>query len=276
MKKQDIPDKNIHVFTSCLFQTNTSLVILPNHALVVDPNYFPHELATIADFVHTHYGDRKIVLLFTHSDYDHIVGYGTFPKAELVIVSKPMAATSEERIQQILQEAQLVDATWYIERRPESLRFPVADIRIEEDGQTVVLDGVPLRFYFAPGHTADGLACFVGDVCICGDYLCDTEFPFIYDSFAAYKQTLQKFADLFALHQTQLLISGHGNIALGPVAIHERLGWANRYLQEIEHEAVHNATMKKDWLRQQYPFWKGIEKFHEDNLRLLRREIGPK
>jgi hydroxyacylglutathione hydrolase len=66
----------VRVFQSALFQTNTTVVTTDDMVLLVDPNWLPLEIAEIRQFVETQSGGKKpIYLLFTHSDYDHIIGY---------------------------------------------------------------------------------------------------------------------------------------------------------------------------------------------------------
>ncbi|MCB0514597.1 MAG: MBL fold metallo-hydrolase [Chitinophagales bacterium] len=262
----------VHIFSSVLFQTNTTLLVFPTQLLLVDPNYTPQELADIAAFIQQNFPDKKINLFFTHSDYDHVVGYGIFQNAAHGIMSAPMAALPSERKKDILQEIKITDATWYIERSPETLIFPPKDIVIEKDGQLWEIDGYQVRFYFAPGHTADGLVCFVNDICICGDYLCDTEFPFIYHSFEAYRNTLQKLSQLFKQYDTRILLSGHGKVAAKSAEIEHRLLLANQYLEDIEKEVISGIPLDENYLQKQYPFWWGIKKFHHENLALLRKE----
>ena len=79
--------KDIRVFTSSIYQTNSTVIKAPNAVFVVDPCWLPHEVMAIRDYVDEIRGNRQIYLIFTHSDYDHIIGYGAFPGAK-VIASK--------------------------------------------------------------------------------------------------------------------------------------------------------------------------------------------
>lgn len=58
--------------------------------LLVDPTWLPHEVEEISDHVAHIRNVKPLYLLFTHSDYDHVLGYKAFPDA-ITIGSKEMA-----------------------------------------------------------------------------------------------------------------------------------------------------------------------------------------
>jgi len=66
-------DTNLVVFESALFRTTTSLIIGNDHIVIVDPNWFPIELNFIWNFIQALDITVEKYLLFTHSDYDHII-----------------------------------------------------------------------------------------------------------------------------------------------------------------------------------------------------------
>ena len=68
-------DPNVTVFQSALFQTNTTVVQTNDLVLVVDPGWLPQEVNAIRQYVDEIRGFKPVFLLFTHSDYDHIMGY---------------------------------------------------------------------------------------------------------------------------------------------------------------------------------------------------------
>ena len=90
MNKIIYRDPNITIFQSTLFQTNSTVVKTEDSILVVDPAWLPHEVANIRREVDEIRGNRPVFLIFTHSDYDHIIGYKAF-QADKVFMSKALA-----------------------------------------------------------------------------------------------------------------------------------------------------------------------------------------
>jgi hydroxyacylglutathione hydrolase len=52
--------------------------------LIVDLNWLPNEVDDIRNYVDSVKGDRELYLLFTHGDFDHIIGYKAFPGAKII------------------------------------------------------------------------------------------------------------------------------------------------------------------------------------------------
>ncbi|MCB0617239.1 MAG: hypothetical protein KDC41_00600, partial [Saprospiraceae bacterium] len=70
--------------------------------LLADPTWLPSEVAAIRTEVDRLGRERPLHLLFTHSDYDHILGYGAFPEARTIaseaFVRNPEAENTLEQI----------------------------------------------------------------------------------------------------------------------------------------------------------------------------------
>ena len=64
---------------SDLFRTVTTIIEGEDFLLLVDPNWLPREVEFIAREVDRRRAGKQLYLLFTHSDYDHIIGYERFP-----------------------------------------------------------------------------------------------------------------------------------------------------------------------------------------------------
>jgi len=71
-------DKSLIIFESELFRTTSTIVKGKDYILVVDPNWLPREVDFIKKKADKIGRGKKKYLLFTHSDYDHIIGYGKF------------------------------------------------------------------------------------------------------------------------------------------------------------------------------------------------------
>ncbi len=221
-------DKDFFVFQSSMWQTNS--VVYQNEAIciVVDPTYFPTEIRIIANTALKSRSFNKY-LIFTHSDFDHIVGYQYFNGFTLV---------GQEGFQRVDREAQIIqltelDETYYVSRDKEFI-FPEIQ-RCIDTRTEIPLAHDELILEHAPGHTEDGLflVSMAKKILIAGDYLSDLEFPFIYHSFAAYLATLQKFKDTVRELKIETVIPGHGDFATSQEEIYYRIDTDRVYIEEI-------------------------------------------
>ena len=126
------------VFESALYKTTSTVIQGEDAVLIVDPCWLPHEVEEIrryADDAAVN-GKRKYVL-FTHSDFDHIIGYGAFPDAD-VIASAAFADKDEAARAKIVEQILAFDDDYYLERQYE-IRYPEVSLRVEGDGQQLQL-----------------------------------------------------------------------------------------------------------------------------------------
>ncbi|MGB2991468.1 MAG: MBL fold metallo-hydrolase, partial [Paenisporosarcina sp.] len=137
------------VFQSALWKTTSSVIETNDLILVVDPTWLPLEVKEIQEHVAHIRKGKDVYLLFTHGDFDHIIGYHAFPDAK-VIGSKGMQ--EHPRKQYKLDLIQSFDNEYYVER-PYDIEFPTIDIVIENDGQQLVVGDTKFTFYLSPGHT---------------------------------------------------------------------------------------------------------------------------
>jgi hydroxyacylglutathione hydrolase len=111
--KHQFQSDNFTVFESALYRTCSAVISVGKCLWVVDPNWLPGEIQFIRDFVDQQKNNKNIFLLCTHSDYDHIIGFGAFPEAEIVagrdFVTHPQP---QKVVQQILD----FDDMYYITR----------------------------------------------------------------------------------------------------------------------------------------------------------------
>ncbi len=261
---------NYCVFESALYQTTSTVLKSEKAIIVIDPNWLPHEIKQIQHYIQKIKGDRKLILLFTHSDYDHIIGYKAF-EADHVIASHLFSLAKKD---QILQEIIDFDDRFYI-KRSYPIVFPKVDASIEKDKQGIDLGDIRLEFYLAPGHTKDGLITLVEDynLLIVGDYLSAIEFPFIYDSFYAYLKTIHKIELLCEKFNIEQMIVGHGVMAKNKEEINRRIQQDLSYLYTIKEVVENGATFDINEYGKKYPFPNNIIPFHKDNLNLIRKEL---
>ena len=257
---------------SALYQTTASVIDTPDLVLVVDPNWLPHEVQEIVSYVDTIKGSRPIYLLFTHSDYDHIIAWQAFPDA-ITIASEAFVENKakQKEVDQILE----FDDKYYIKRNYPIL-YPEIQIVIRQDEEFLSFGQTRIRFWLTPGHNADGLFALLEPqgVWIAGDYLSDVEFPFIYHSLEDYEMTLEKASQILSQARPKVLIPGHGQVAQHIPEMGNRIRFSQEYLSAIVRHAKGEGEFDEEALLAQYDFPKGLRSIHQDNLNLIIKSIS--
>ena len=261
----------ITVFQSALFQTTSAVVEGNGFVLVVDPTWLPQEVEDIAAHVREIRAGRDLYLLFTHSDFDHVLGCGAFPDA-ITIASQ--AFRDNPNKERSVQAVRAWDSEYYIQR-PYTVSYPEISIAAASDRQELVLGETRFTFYGAPGHNPDGFWTVIEPhgVLIAGDYLSDIEFPYIYQSSAAYEQTLKKLDGILEQHSISLLIPGHGQVTTNQAEMRLRQQQSFEYITELRGFVAEGDQAAIDAMLQRYLFPLGIKSFHEGNQTLMRQEL---
>jgi glyoxylase-like metal-dependent hydrolase (beta-lactamase superfamily II) len=259
------------VFQSALYQTTCAVVEAKDCILVVDPNWLPREIEEIQQHVARIQGEKEIYLLFTHGDFDHVIGYHAFPGAK-VIGSKGLQEhpKKEQKIELIHQ----FDNDYYI-HRAYPIAFPEVDIVIEKDGQQHVLGDTTITFYLSPGHTHDGIFTIIEPlgIWIAGDYLSDFELPFIYHSSKAYEETLRKAEQILETHAVSVLVPGHGQTTTSQGEIERRIQLSQEYLGRLITAVMKDDSETLNELEKEMPFPSSFTKqSHRENIDIIRRE----
>ncbi len=260
------------VFQSELYKTTSVVIKTEDLLLIVDPNLLPNEIKNIKAHVNKVKGNRPVYLLFTHSDWDHIVGYGAFLNSTVIARNSFKERNDKDKI---LKEIQTFDEQYYIDR-DYPIVYPPVDLPIEKDGQVLQIGHTTLTFYKADGHTNDGLFTIVEPlgIWIAGDYLSDLEFPFIYFSSEAYEETLTKTNKILQNHKINYLIPGHGRIAETKEEIIIRKERSLQYIRELRNTVKTNSD--SFYLIKDFNYQKGLIESHEGNISLLKMELANK
>ncbi len=260
------------IFESALFRTTSTLIWTDDLLLLVDPNWLPIEIEAIREQVDQRLEGRAFYLLFTHSDYDHIIGWQAFPEAKVICSAAFEQNTTRESI---LQQIKDFDDENYI-KRTYPIRYPKGDIIIADDPQYLQVGNTRLCFHQAPGHNADGLFTLVEPlgIGIAGDYLSNIEFPYLYHSSSAYLQTLDKAQHLLQQQQIRMLIPGHGDYTEEPQEMQRRLDDSYAYIRLLLQCISSNTPFDLNQLWKKYHFPKVMTRFHQGNEELLRKELS--
>lgn len=265
--------ENVKLFRSGLYQTLSSVVTTPDLMLLVDPCWLPDELAAIRAFVDHERNGRPLFLLFTHGDFDHVLGAGMFPDAETIAHQALAAHPDPAGVLRMIHE---FDAKYYIERQ-HPVVFPTITRPMPGDGETLAIGSTTLTFHASPGHTADGLFTLVEPegVLFAGDYLSDFEKPFIYVSGRQYEATLMLAERLVESGRIRLLVPGHGRPTRDRGEMLRRIRVSREHVLRLR-EAIRTAdetTLSRLEAEHAFPsdFTRGC---HQMNVTIIRREEG--
>lgn len=264
-------DPNVTIFQSALFQTNSTVVKTDDMVLVVDPGWLPDEVLAIRHYVDAIRGKRPVFLLFTHSDYDHIIGYKAF-EADKIFATETFALNPDK--ESILEQVREFDDKFYI-NRAYPIEYPEADFTVYRDGVQYRYGQTKMTFYLTPGHTADSMMVVVWQLglCFAGDYLSDVEFPLIYHSSVEYIKTLEKLPTIHDRNWFTRLVPGHGAPALSIADWLERRTEHLSYIYAVRESIATGVPFDEVSLWERYRYPRLQKKFHEDNLALVRREF---
>lgn len=263
----------ISVFRSCLQETVSVVIKTEEMVMVVDPNWLPQEVEEIRAYVYKILGQRTLYLLFTHSDYDHILGYKAFPDA-MVIASSAFANSNQEKKTHILTAIKSFDDEFYLSRNYE-LVFPPVNVSFENDRETVKLGGLTFTFYNAPGHNDDGMFTMIEPlgILLAGDYFCDVEIPYIDYSGELYETSVLKLDELMNTFDIQLLIPGHGSLTKDKQEMKKRQVDSLTYIRAMRRLIKEENQSAIDQLIEGYKFPTTMKKVHQDNQLLLKKEM---
>lgn len=258
---------NLTVFQSALYQTTSAIIESEEAMIVTDPTWLPYEIEEIKQYINECIGRRQLYIIFTHSDFDHIIGSGAFPDAK-VIASESFQDNA--RKDEILKEIQNFDQAYYVDR-DYVVDYPTVDRVIKEDREKLVLGDMTLVFYKAPGHTEDGLFTVIEPLglFLSGDYLSDVEFPFITSSYRDYVTTVDKARWILDHKDIRIHVPGHGSVTESKKEIRDRLTFSEEYLKRLGE----NDRTQEQELKDKYRFFEGMKNSHQVNREIAEREL---
>lgn len=263
---------SLRVYQSALFQTTSTVIQTEDFVMIVDPTWLPHEIEEMHTYVQKILKGKQLLLLFTHSDYDHILGYGAFPGARVIATRAFVENKAKETV---LAQIQKFDDEYYIQRKY-SLEYPNVDLTINDDRQVLNFQHSSIEFYLAPGHNPDGLFALVKPLgyLIVGDYLSNVEFPYIYHSSIEYETTLAKAKWLIDAGEIQVLIPGHGQITTEIEEMNKRLSDSFQYIKSVRDSIRKDQIYPFDELMKNYAFPVIMRQFHDANIKLIKKELN--
>ncbi|WP_019240727.1 MULTISPECIES: MBL fold metallo-hydrolase [Bacillus] len=270
--KRIVVNKNMTIFQSELYKTNCIVIETKDCVLVVDPTWLPSEIEAIQHYVYKIKKNRTLYLLFTHSDWDHIIGYGAFLDAKTIgSIEMDSLPYKEEIVEEIMR----FDHKYYLDR-DYKIEFPKIEFKIKQDGDILEIGETKLIFYQAKGHTNDGIFTIVEPlgVLIAGDYLSDVEFPYIYHDSFEYESTLNKLDELVEKYAINFLVPGHGNMTDDQNEMMSRKQSSLAYIKSLRRDIEEGKTdVEMIGLISHYSYPKGMKSFHDNNIELMKKEM---
>jgi hydroxyacylglutathione hydrolase len=212
---------------SCLYHTNSGIVIRAGCACLIDPGIFPAEIAAIIQLVAAH-GATVEGIILTHSHWDHLLGPEHFPGVPVVAHAAYPATMAAHGAAQMRAVAGWAARHRIKRRQPFSLPQPTT----VTTPATYTLGDLILNLDHAPGHWPDQITIYdpVSGLLWAADMLSDREIPFVSHSLGAYRDTLARLATL----DIRVLVPGHGQATRNPAQIGARLAADRGYLDELQ------------------------------------------
>jgi glyoxylase-like metal-dependent hydrolase (beta-lactamase superfamily II) len=259
------------IFESALYQTTSTVINLEKFILVVDPNWLPIEIKTIQLHVEKIRNSKPIYLLFTHSDYDHIIGYRAFPDAKVIASEAFQNNPEKEKI--TTQINNFDDENYILRNYP--IEYPTVEIIVSGDFQKIEIEETEFIFCQAIGHNSDGIFTMIPSlgIFIAGDYLCEVEFPFIYVSGFLYLETLKKAMEIIEQFEPKILIAGHGLFSKNKKEMLDRVIEGEKYIHDLIFSIKNKMPFELASLLKKYHFPKNMIFAHEKNLEILKKEL---
>jgi hydroxyacylglutathione hydrolase len=207
---------------------NAGVIVRGTDAVLIDAGLFPDEVDLLRSHIFSR-GAAPTYMVVTHSHWDHVLGPEYFPGVPVIQQQESLAVLAESgtRIEHQVTE-------W--ERQSDVQRD--MPFLIHEPDQTFAdrldlqLGDRTVELLHAPGHAPEQLVVYdrAEQTLWAADMLSDIEIPFVMHSLKAYRQTLDRLAQL----DVTSLVPGHGRPAEGQSEVRARFDTDRAYLEELQ------------------------------------------
>jgi hydroxyacylglutathione hydrolase len=200
---------SVDVRVSGIWQMTSTVLACDGSSIVVDPGYFPRELAELSQVAQKR--GPVAAVIFTHGHWDHVMGWRSFPDSSVLTSRGLHAAITQgsEYADKNLRDAAAFDRRWYVDRGAAPAWPPHERLRALDEGALISVGATPLQALHLPGHSVDGIGLLAprDGLLLVGDYLSPCEIPFVED-LSAYRATLRRL--LAILDDVERILPGHG------------------------------------------------------------------
>jgi hydroxyacylglutathione hydrolase len=216
------------VLRSRALSYNAGVLVRGSDALLIDAGLFADEVDQLRSYVYAQAATPTRIVL-THSHWDHVLGPEYFPGVPVVQQQESVAVLAEFGTQ---IEHQVTE--W--ERQSNVQRdLPFLMLEPKEtfaDRLELALGDKTIELLHAPGHAPEQLVVYdrAEATLWASDMLSDIEIPFVMHSLRAYRQTLDRLAQL----EVKVLVPGHGKPAACSAEVRARLDGDRAYLAELQ------------------------------------------
>ncbi len=203
---------------------NAFLIITTRFVILVDTLIDPTTAGAMLDAARPHlYGERSLLVVNTHADYDHIFGNQLFAGPEAVhpapiIGRRATAGRFKPFDDPYLHKLQAEEPEIFGPVRPTS-----PNLLFEE---TLILDGedLKLELFAAPGHTGDHTAIYIPEIktLLAGDA---AELPFPYAESPAALPVLRATLQALAGRRPAAALYCHAPVDSGPQLLHDNIAY---------------------------------------------------
>lgn len=180
-------------FSTCMY-----LIIGKKYNFLIDTYRGPDAIEEVKDYIEFNSPDKPLLIIYTHSHYDHTWGACAFEKKTVIAHEKCDKFVREEEPAFLEQHSEL--ASGKVE-----LVFPDMVFK-----NSLVFPSEGLEFFYTPGHTIDSISCFdsVDKVLIAGDNI-ESPIPYLLsEDLVTHRDTLNKYLE----RDYDYLIASHDGI----------------------------------------------------------------
>jgi len=187
-------NENISIYQNNVMENNTIIFEHDHHTIIVDPSFYAEE-------VFRNFNNKKIIVILTHTHFDHTGNIDIILKYTSKIF---LSEKAKKIIDEIKNKNDLRMLFFGRQGIIDSSKFTFLSDKQE------IFD---LKIYLTPGHSHDSMCILHNDVIITGDHLFiydigATSFPF--SNTFEMDESLIKIRKILEKNKNKLVIPGHG------------------------------------------------------------------